>query len=54
MNEMLDKIQTNYEQLARFSEDIAHELRTPLNNLIGQTQIALSQSRFAKICSIRI
>ncbi len=45
MNEMLDKIQTNYEQLAQFSEDIAHELRTPLNNLIGQTQIALSQSR---------
>ena len=45
MNEMLDRIQTNYEQLARFSEDIAHELRTPLNNLIGQTQIALSQSR---------
>ncbi|OTG81630.1 heavy metal sensor histidine kinase [Acinetobacter sp. ANC 4648] len=45
MNEMLDKIQGSYEQLARFSEDIAHELRTPLNNLIGQTQITLSQSR---------
>lgn len=45
MNEMLDKIQANYEQLSRFSEDIAHELRTPLNNLIGQTQIILSKKR---------
>ena len=45
MNKMLEKIQANYNQLARFSEDIAHELRTPLNNLIGQTQITLMQSR---------
>lgn len=45
MNNMLDKIQTGYDQLAHFSEDIAHELRTPLNNLMGQTQISLSQSR---------
>lgn len=45
MNEMLDKIQIHYDQLARFSEDIAHELRTPLNNLMGQTQIMLTQSR---------
>ena len=41
MNGMLEKIQINYDQLARFSEDIAHELRTPLNNLMGQTQITL-------------
>ncbi|MNG60550.1 Sensor protein CzcS precursor [compost metagenome] len=45
MNAMLEKIQINYDQLARFSEDIAHELRTPLNNLMGQTQIILMQSR---------
>ena len=45
MNDMLEKIQINYDQLARFSEDIAHELRTPLNNLMGQTQIMLMQSR---------
>ena len=42
MNEMLDKIQGSYQQLAQFSEDIAHELRLPLNNLIGQTHITLS------------
>ncbi len=45
MNEMLDKIQQDYQKLSQFSEDIAHELRTPLNNLMGQTQILLSQSR---------
>lgn len=48
MNAMLEKIQLNYEQLARFSEDIAHELRTPLNNLMGQTQIMLMQTRSQK------
>ena len=45
MNVMLEKIQINYDELARFSADIAHELRTPLNNLMGQTQIMLMQSR---------
>ena len=45
MNEMLDKIQIGYQKLAQFSEDIAHELRIPLNNLMGQTQILLSQPR---------
>lgn len=45
MNEMLNKIQQDYQKLAQFSEDIAHELRTPLNNLMGQTQILLSQPR---------
>ncbi|WP_122901355.1 heavy metal sensor histidine kinase [Acinetobacter sp. B51(2017)] len=45
MNRMLDRLDMSYQQLARFSEDIAHELRTPLNNLIGQTQIVLSHSR---------
>lgn len=45
MNQMLDKIQDDYQKLAQFSEDIAHELRTPLNNLMGQTQIMLSHAR---------
>lgn len=47
MNDMLSNIQSAYQQLARFSEDISHELRTPLNNLIGQTQILLSRPRQA-------
>lgn len=41
INQLLDKIEANYHQLARFSSDIAHELRTPLNNLIAQTQYTL-------------
>lgn len=45
MNTMLADIQKGYEKLSRFSEDISHEFRTLLNNLMGQTQIALSQSR---------
>lgn len=45
MNTMLADIQKGYEKLSRFSEDISHEFRTLLNNLMGQTQITLSQSR---------
>lgn len=45
MNSMLERIEQGYQQLSRFSEDMAHEFRTPLNNLIGQTQILLSQDR---------
>ncbi|HCM32401.1 MAG TPA: two-component sensor histidine kinase, partial [Acinetobacter radioresistens] len=37
MNSMLERIEQGYQQLSRFSEDMAHEFRTPLNNLIGQT-----------------
>ncbi len=43
LNQMLIKIHSNYQQLARFSADIAHELRTPLNNLMAQSQYALLQ-----------
>ncbi|MCU4413302.1 heavy metal sensor histidine kinase [Acinetobacter sp. WU_MDCI_Axc73] len=45
INLMLQRIEQGYQQLNRFSENIAHEFRTPLNNLIGQTEILLSESR---------
>ncbi|MHC3031275.1 heavy metal sensor histidine kinase [Acinetobacter nosocomialis] len=45
INHMLERIEKGYTQLNRFSEDIAHEFRTPLNNLIGQTEIALTDER---------
>lgn len=45
INAMLDRIEMGYNQLNRFSEDIAHEFRTPLNNLIGQTEILLTSKR---------
>ena len=45
INHMLARIHAGYDQLNRFSENIAHEFRTPLNNLIGQTEIVLSETR---------
>ncbi|MGH1451248.1 MAG: heavy metal sensor histidine kinase [Pseudomonadaceae bacterium] len=47
-NLALAKLETGFEQLSRFSGDLAHEMRTPLNNLIGQTQQALSRPRSAE------
>lgn len=47
-NLALEKLDEGFEQLSRFSGDLAHEMRTPLNNLIGQTQQALSRTRSAE------
>ncbi|MEH6490988.1 heavy metal sensor histidine kinase [Halopseudomonas sp.] len=46
-NQTLQRLEDGFEQLSRFSGDLAHEMRTPLNNLVGQTQQSLSQSRSA-------
>lgn len=43
-NQMLERIEESFSQLAQFSADLAHELRTPVNNLMGQTEILLSRS----------
>ncbi len=45
LNQALTRIDDGYQQLVRFSADLAHEMRTPLNNLMGQTQHALSKAR---------
>ena len=45
LNQTLARLDDSYQQLGRFSADLAHEMRTPLNNLIGQTQQVLSRSR---------
>ena len=42
---MLDRLQASFEQINRFSGDIAHEIRTPLNNLRGEVEVALTKSR---------
>ncbi|WP_373188254.1 heavy metal sensor histidine kinase [Halopseudomonas sp.] len=47
-NLALEKLEQGFEQLSRFSGDLAHEMRTPLNNLIGQTQQTLSRPRSAE------
>lgn len=42
---MLDRLETSFERLRRFSADLAHELRTPVSNLMGETEVTLSKSR---------
>lgn len=43
-NQMLNRIEVSFSHLTQFSADLAHELRTPVNNLMGQTEIILSQN----------
>lgn len=45
LNEMLQRLQNDFERLSDFSSDLAHELRTPLNNLLTQTEVILSRAR---------
>lgn len=44
-NIMLNELQKSFEQISRFSIDIAHELRTPLNSLMIKIDVTLGKSR---------
>lgn len=44
-NQMLDRLENSFQQLSQVSADMAHDLRTPIGNLLGQTEIALTQKR---------
>lgn len=44
-NEMLDRLEGYFEQISRFSADIAHDLRTPVNNIRGEVEVALARAR---------
>ncbi|MEG3133993.1 heavy metal sensor histidine kinase [Rouxiella sp. T17] len=44
-NQMLDRLEISFTQLSQVSADMAHDLRTPIGNLLGQTEVALSQQR---------
>ena len=46
-NTMLERLGEGVTRLSQFSADLAHELRTPLANLLGKTQMILSQARSA-------
>jgi len=45
LNDMLARLQADFQRLTEFSSDLAHELRTPINNLLTQTQVTLSHER---------
>lgn len=45
LNDMLQRLQADFQRLSEFSSDLAHELRTPLNNLLTQTEVVLSRAR---------
>lgn len=45
LNQMLNRLQQDFQRLSDFSSDLAHELRTPISNLLTQTQVALSNPR---------
>lgn len=45
INQMLAKLNDEFQRLSAFSSDLAHELRTPINNMLTQTQVTLSQKR---------
>lgn len=44
-NGVLDRLRTSFEQISRFSANIAHELRTPVNNLRSEAEVTLSKAR---------
>ncbi len=44
-NVMLARLEGSFQQISRFSADVAHELRTPINNLRGEIEVALGKTR---------
>lgn len=45
INDMLDRLQRDFDRLNAFSTDLAHELRTPLSNLLTNAQVTLAVPR---------
>jgi two-component system heavy metal sensor histidine kinase CusS len=46
-DEMLARLERSFEQLSRFSSDLAHEFRSPINNLVAAASVTLGRSREA-------
>lgn len=45
LNQTFDRLQSAFEQQARFTADASHELRTPLSVIMSQIELALSKPR---------
>jgi two-component system heavy metal sensor histidine kinase CusS len=44
-DELIERIARSFEQLARFSSDLAHEFRSPINNLVAAASVTLGRAR---------
>jgi heavy metal sensor kinase len=44
-NQMIDRIEINFNQVRQFSTDVSHELRTPITVIRGQLEVALFTAR---------
>lgn len=45
LNDMLERLQFDFQRLTEFSSDLAHELRTPISNMLTETQVELTRPR---------
>lgn len=45
LNQTFDRLQSAFEQQARFTADASHELRTPLSVIVSQIELTLSKPR---------
>ena len=48
LNETFDRLQTGFDQQARFTADASHELRTPLSLVLSQAELALMKEQSAE------
>jgi two-component system heavy metal sensor histidine kinase CusS len=46
-DELMARIERSFEQLSRFSSDLAHEFRSPINNLVAAASVTLGRARTA-------
>lgn len=44
-DEMMARIERSFDQLTRFSSDLAHEFRSPINNLVAAASVTLARAR---------
>lgn len=44
-DDMLARLEHSFEQLTRFSSDLAHEFRSPINNLVAAASVTLARAR---------